>query len=173
MVRAVMDYTRSDTEAFCKKAKSSKDIIIFYASLFLLYSAGVIGFGLYGIETYAFLIMISVQAFIFLMFLYLVFTVVKAAPDRELEKIEQKYGSKTITFTFDDESFTLDSKNKSDYTVNYADIKQLIWTDDHYFIICPEKDDDYIIRKSAVADGKAEELENIFKEKLSDKIKRK
>ena len=91
MIKAVMDYTLDDMKAFCKYVKSTKDIIVFYATLFVLYTAGVIGFAIYGIETWALLIMSSVILVIAGMFLYLIFTVRRNAPEREFEKVKEKY----------------------------------------------------------------------------------
>ena len=176
MIKAVMEYTLDDMRAFCKYVKSTKDIIGFYAALFIIYTAGVIGFAIYGIETWALLIMCSVILIIGGMFLYLYLTVIKNGPERELEKIKEKYKEQPLYFEFEFSKFAASpdlNDNMQKIVVDYLDVKQVIETEEYLFILCPEKDDDFIIRKSAIIEGSMKDLNDIFRSQLKGKVVKK
>lgn len=176
MIKAVMNYTLDDMSAFCRYVKSTKDIIGFYAALFIIYAAGIIGFAIYGIETWALLIMCAVLLVIGGMFLYLYLTVIKNGPDREFEKIKEKYKEQPLYFEFEFSRFAVSpdlNDNLQKIVVDYLDVKQVVETEEYFFIICPEKDDDFILRKSAIIEGSLKDLNDIFKSQLRGKIVKK
>ena len=176
MIKAIMEYNIDDMKAFCKYVKSTKDIYAFYGVLLVLYTAGVIGFAIYGIETWALLIMCSVIVIIAGMFLYFAMTVAKKAPERELKKIKEKYKNQPLYFAFDFSQFAVSpdlNDNTQKIVVDYLDVKQVIVTKDYVFILCPEKDDDFILRKSAISEGTERDLDDIFNSQLRGRIVRK
>ena len=176
MIKAVMEYTLDDMKAFCKYVKSTKDIIGFYATLLIIYAAGIVGFAVYGIETWALIIMCAVLLVIGGMFLFLYLSVINNGPARELEKIKEKYKGEPLYFEFEFAKFAVSTDlndNLKKEVIDYLDVKQVIDTHDYLFIICPDSDDDYIIRKSAIIEGTQRDLEDIFKSQLRGKIVRK
>ena len=107
MIKAVMEYTLDDMKAFCKYVKSTKDIIGFYATLLIIYAAGIVGFAVYGIETWALIIMCAVLLVIGGMFLFLYLSVINNGPARELEKIKEKYKGEPLYFEFEFAKFVV------------------------------------------------------------------
>ena len=174
MIKTATDLTIEDVRAFCKVGTSTKDIVGFYAVLFVIYSAGVIAFAVHGMETYALVIMIAVQVIIAAMCLCLWYTVKKNEPQKELERLQEKYGKGTMYCEFGESKLTVsnDAKdNRLKIAMDYRDIKKIIETDEYFFIISGTHDDRFIVKKNSITEGTAQQLHDLLYKRVQDKMK--
>ncbi len=171
MLKATMNYTSEDVKKYCRSIRSSKGIFGFYILLFIVYTAAVILFILNDTPAYSLAALLCVQIFITAIFLFMVFTA-KKLPEKEYEKLRQKYKGRPVFFDFDYSKVvicTKDSKDDFYDAIEYKKFDGAVETDE-FFCFVQKNQDDIFLNKSAFTDGTAKDLEDILITHLDDKF---
>ncbi len=172
MIKVIMTENMEDYRFFCKKVKTTRFLRIFFPLFLILWTLLILALLCSGSKFSDIRSLINLEILLIVYQIYIIVYLYYIMPKYNYNNCRNKYGENPYIYEFKDDYFTCCNENgntSEDINMEYIKLYS-VFEYKNYFILYENKNRGFIIRKSAIIEGNAEELRTLFEMNLGNKF---
>lgn len=163
MIKVIMTENMEDYRFFCKKVKTTRFLRIFFPLFLILWTLLILALLCSGSKFSDIRSLINLEILLIVYQIYIIVYLYYIMPKYNYNNCRNKYGENPYIYEFKDDYFTCCNENgntSEDINIEYIKL----------YSVFEYKNRGFIIRKSAIIEGNAEELRTLFEMQLGNKF---